>query len=102
MSQALGSRGAILSVGVLECDSPVAEAEQIAAMYLDARSVGSGAGERPLRHPTISADEMLSIAPMRGKFLKPLRVDYDSRLRRHMLLVGLLSPIFENKYVDGN
>src|SRR5687767_10441830 len=57
-------RRAILAVGILQCDLPLAKAEQVAPMHLHPGAVSASAGECPLRHTTVPAHQMTSIAPV--------------------------------------
>src|SRR5687767_13358329 len=66
-------RRTVLAERVLHCDAPVAKGEQVAAVGLDARAVGPGAGEGPFRHAPLAVDEVPAIAPLRiGKVLPGL------------------------------
>src|SRR5881409_283666 len=56
---------AVLAERVLHCDAAVAEGEQVAAVGLDARAVGLGAGERPFRHAKVAVHEVAAVAPLR-------------------------------------
>ena len=54
----------ILAVGILHRDFSTSESEQITAVDLDAATVRSCAGKRPLGNPPVACHEVTCVAPV--------------------------------------